>query len=50
MEGDEAYFARRALEERLAAVGAAVPEAQKRHYEFADRLEDLAEALRDRRA
>lgn len=45
MEGDLAYFRRRANEERLAAMKAACPEARRSHLELAERYGDLADGI-----
>jgi hypothetical protein len=45
MEGDAAYFGRRAREEREAAMRAAHPAAQHAHLEMARRYDDLGTAI-----
>ena len=45
MESDGNYFARRAREERAAAMNAAHPAARRSHLEMADRYGDLAAAI-----
>lgn len=45
MEGDAAYFARRASQEREAALKAAHPSARQAHLELAGRYDDLAHAI-----
>jgi hypothetical protein len=45
METDAAYFARRAREERTAAMKAPHPEARKAHLEMAGRYGELASAI-----
>lgn len=45
MEGDAAYFDRRAREERTAALKALHPEARKAHLEMAGRYDELASAI-----
>ena len=45
MKGDASYFARRALEERNAALKAPHPEAQRAHLEMAERYEDMETAI-----
>jgi hypothetical protein len=47
MEGDRAYFIRRAAEERAAAVSATHPDARRSHFEMADRYDDLAMNIGD---
>jgi hypothetical protein len=42
MEGDATYFARRASEERAAAVKALHPTARRCHLELASRYDELA--------
>jgi hypothetical protein len=46
LESDQVYFARRAREERVAAMKAPHPAARKSHFEMADRYDDLAQAIR----
>jgi hypothetical protein len=48
METDVAYFAGRALEERLAARKASNEAARRSHVGMAERYEELATAIRDR--
>ena len=48
MEGDTAYFRRRAADERAAAMKAAHPKARDAHLEFASRYDDLANAIEGR--
>lgn len=50
VEGDAAYFSRRASEERAAAMKAAHPKARKAHLDMAGRYDDLAHSItaRDR--
>ena len=45
MEGDAAYFSRRANEERLAATNAASSTAREAHMEMAERYDQLAAAI-----
>lgn len=45
MEGDAVYFARRAAQEREAALKAAHPSARDAHLELAGRYDDLATAI-----
>jgi hypothetical protein len=45
MEGDAAYFARRAREERIAAMKAAHPNAREAHLDMARRYHELASAI-----
>jgi hypothetical protein len=45
MEGDAAYFARRALQEREAALKAAHPTARQAHLQLAARYDDLAHSI-----
>ncbi len=45
IEGDGAYFGRRANEERVAAMKAPHPKARKAHLEMAGRYDDLATAI-----
>lgn len=45
MEGDAAYFSRRANEERVAAMRAAHPRARQSHVEMAERYDELAGAI-----
>ena len=45
MESDTAYFARRASEERTAALQARTGIARKAHLELADRYEDLVRSI-----
>ena len=45
MEGDAAYFARRASQEREAALKAAHPSARQAHLELAGRYDDLAQSI-----
>lgn len=45
MDGDLAYFRRRASEERTAALQSRHPEGQRRHAELAERYEDLVRAI-----
>jgi hypothetical protein len=45
MEGDAAYFGRRAQEERVAAMKAAHPAARRAHLDMARRYSDLATAI-----
>lgn len=45
MEGDASYFARRAKEEREAAMKAAHPKAREAHLDMAHRYDDLADAI-----
>jgi len=45
MEGDAAYFSRRAREERLAANNAVSPSAREAHLEMAERYDQLAAAI-----
>ena len=45
MEGDAAYFARRASDERTAAMKAAHPNARKSHLDMAERYDDLARSI-----
>ena len=49
MEADHIYFARRAADERQTADCATDPIARARHVELAQRLEDMARALKARR-
>lgn len=44
MEGDTVYFARRAQEERVAAMKAPNQRARQAHLEMADRYDGLASA------
>jgi hypothetical protein len=48
METDVVYFARRALEERLAATTATHELARQSHLEMAERYEELASAITER--
>ena len=50
MEGDATYFARRANEERAAALKAAHPTARRCHLELARRYDELAGAVAPRLA
>ena len=45
MEGDAAYFSRRASEERLAADNAASSSAREAHLQMAERYHELAAAI-----
>ena len=45
MESDQAYFVRRATEERAAADSATNAVAKKAHYELAARYDEMAFAL-----
>ena len=45
MEGDRAYFIRRAAEERAAALSAIHPDARRSHIEMAERYDELALAI-----
>jgi hypothetical protein len=45
MEGDAAYFSRRAQEERRAAMKAPHPHAREAHLELAERYRQLAVAI-----
>jgi hypothetical protein len=45
MEGDAVFLARRAHEERVAAMKAAHPLARRAHLEMAERYEELAKAI-----
>jgi hypothetical protein len=45
MEGDAAYFSRRASDERLAASNAVSPSAREAHMEMAERYDELAAAI-----
>ena len=45
MEGDAAYFFRRASEERAAAMRSANPHARQSHLELARRYDDLVTAI-----
>jgi len=45
MEGDAAYFARRAEQQREAALKAVHPAARTAHIELANRYEELALAI-----
>jgi hypothetical protein len=45
LESDHVYFARRASEERTAALCAPIDEARKAHIELAERYEDLVRAI-----
>lgn len=45
MESDSAYFARRAANERVAAMKAAHPTARQAHLELAKRYDELARAI-----
>lgn len=45
MEGDAAFCARRASEERAAAMKAAHPMARQAHMEMAQRYDDLAHSI-----
>jgi hypothetical protein len=45
MEDDSIYFARRAAQERVAAMKDAVPSARQAHLELADRYDDLARSI-----
>jgi hypothetical protein len=45
MEGDRAYFGRRAIEERIAAMKSAHPNVRKTHLDMAARYEELAQAI-----
>ena len=45
MEGDFAYFSRRAQEERVAAMKAPHPSARQAHIDMADRYDELARAI-----
>ena len=47
MEGDAAYFSRRAREERLAASNAVSPSAREAHLEMAERYDQLAAAIEE---
>ena len=48
MEGDTAYFRRRASDERAAGMKASHPRARKSHLELAGRYDDLANAIEGR--
>jgi hypothetical protein len=48
MEGDTAYFRRRASDERAAAMKAPHPRARETHLELAGRYDDLANAIEGR--
>ncbi len=48
MDSDVAYFARRASDERAAAIQAELPEARKTHLDMAERYEDLVSAITSR--
>lgn len=48
MEGDVAYFSRRAAEEREAALQAADPRVRQSHLELAVRYQDFATAVQAR--
>jgi len=48
MEGDAAYFSRRASEERTAAMKAAHPNARQAHIDMAGRYDDLARSITER--
>ena len=48
METDAIYFARRAAEERAAAMRAVNLKARKAHREMAERYDDLASAIAGR--
>ncbi|MCL6678621.1 hypothetical protein LZ519_04720 [Sphingomonas sp. RG327] len=45
LESDHVYFARRASEERTAAICTPNDEARKAHIELAERYEDLVRAI-----
>ena len=45
MEGDHAYFCRRAQEERQAAMKAPHPAAREAHIELAERYNEMAAAI-----
>ena len=45
MEGDLAYFRKRASEERTAALAAHCPHARRAHHIMAERYEDLVRAM-----
>ena len=45
LESDHVYFARRASEERTAAIRTQSDEARKSHIELAERYEDLVRAI-----
>lgn len=45
MEGDAAYFSRRANEERVAAMKAAHPRARQSHLVMAERYDEFAGAI-----
>ena len=45
MEGDAAYFDRRASQEREAAMKAAHPKARQAHLDLAARYDDLAHSI-----
>jgi hypothetical protein len=45
MDSDGVYFARRAAEERVAAMKTAHPIARKTHLELASRYDELARAI-----
>jgi len=45
LESDHVYFARRASEERTAAIRTQSYEARKTHIELAERYEDLVRAI-----
>ena len=45
MDGDFAYFSRRAQEERIAAMKARHPTARRAHIDMAERYENLAAAI-----
>jgi hypothetical protein len=45
MEGDAAYFSRRAIEQSEAAANAEHPKAREAHLELAARYAELAEAI-----
>jgi len=48
MEGDRAYFRRRASDERAAALKAAHQKAREAHIQLAGRYDDLANAIEGR--
>lgn len=48
MEGDAAYFRRRAVDERAAALKAKHPNARQAHLDLAHRYDDLARSILER--
>jgi hypothetical protein len=45
MEGDAAYFSRRAKEEREAGMKAAHPEARRSHFALAERYDEFSRSI-----